>query len=195
MGSHLDDIYARRVTILTVRPERRIQENNFIGIPQSESWMDNIRRYLEVGSLPDNKDEARKIEKMSGRFFLKGGYLFKKSFATLALRCLNPKEAWEVMKEIHEGSCGNHAGGQSLATKILRSGYFWPTMQQDSMQIVRKCVRCQVHGNLHHAPAVGIEFTCPAWPFDHWGMDIIGHFPQAAGQRKFILVAVDHFTK
>ncbi|KAL0373700.1 UNVERIFIED_CONTAM: hypothetical protein Sradi_3285700 [Sesamum radiatum] len=86
-------------------------------------------------------------------------------------------------------------GGRSLATKILRNGYFWPTIQRDSMQMVRKCVNCQIHGNLHHTPAVGIEFTCPTWPFDHWGMDIIGPFPPATGQRKFVLVAVDHFTK
>ncbi|KAL0319768.1 UNVERIFIED_CONTAM: hypothetical protein Sradi_5238300 [Sesamum radiatum] len=63
------------------------------------------------------------------------------------------------------------------------------------MQMVRKCVNCQIHENLHHTPTVGIEFTYPTWPFDHWGMDIIGPFPPASGQRKFVLVAIDHFTK
>ncbi|KAL0361941.1 UNVERIFIED_CONTAM: hypothetical protein Sradi_3878600 [Sesamum radiatum] len=52
-----------------------------------------------------------------------------------------------------------------------------------------------IHGNLHHTPAVGIELVIPAWPFDHWGLDIIGPFPPAQGQKKFVLVAVDHFTK
>ncbi|KAL0304076.1 UNVERIFIED_CONTAM: hypothetical protein Sradi_6275700 [Sesamum radiatum] len=132
---------------------------------------------------PEEKGEARRIKKMAGRFFLEGGYLFKKSFSTPVLRCLNPEEAWEVMREIHEESCGNHTGGRSLATKILRNGYFWPTMQRDSLQMVRKCINCQVHGNLHHTPAVGIELVIPAWPFDHWGLDIIGPFPPARAEK------------
>ena len=32
-------------------------------------------------------------------------------------------------------------------------------------------------------------------PFATWGMDILGPFPKATGQRKFLLVAVDYFTK
>jgi len=32
-------------------------------------------------------------------------------------------------------------------------------------------------------------------PFTTWGMDILGPFPKATGQRKFLLVAVDYFTK
>ena len=32
-------------------------------------------------------------------------------------------------------------------------------------------------------------------PFDQWGMDIVGPFPMATGQRKFLLVAVDYFSK
>ncbi|KAL0361094.1 UNVERIFIED_CONTAM: hypothetical protein Sradi_3793900 [Sesamum radiatum] len=32
-------------------------------------------------------------------------------------------------------------------------------------------------------------------PFTQWGMDIVGSFPVASGQRKFLLVAIDYFTK
>ncbi|XP_042404784.1 uncharacterized protein LOC121994983 [Zingiber officinale] len=31
--------------------------------------------------------------------------------------------------------------------------------------------------------------------FDQWGMDIVGPFPMAMGQRKFLLVTVDYFSK
>ena len=36
--------------------------------------------------------------------------------------------------------------------------------------------------------------SCP-WPFAQWGLDIVGHFLRAIGNRKFIIVATDHFTK
>ncbi|KAL0284035.1 UNVERIFIED_CONTAM: hypothetical protein Sradi_7210900 [Sesamum radiatum] len=32
-------------------------------------------------------------------------------------------------------------------------------------------------------------------PFIQWGMDIVGSFPLVAGQMKFLLVAIDYFTK
>ncbi|XP_072076553.1 uncharacterized protein [Arachis hypogaea] len=35
------------------------------------------------------------------------------------------------MAEMHEGVCGNHIGGQALAAKILRTGYYWPTIKMD----------------------------------------------------------------
>ncbi|KAL0367439.1 UNVERIFIED_CONTAM: hypothetical protein Sradi_3634000 [Sesamum radiatum] len=33
------------------------------------------------------------------------------------------------------------------------------------------------------------------WEATKWGMDIVGQFPLASGQRKFLLVAIDYFTK
>ncbi|KAL0401874.1 UNVERIFIED_CONTAM: hypothetical protein Slati_4217300 [Sesamum latifolium] len=52
-------VLARRITILKVRPEGRIQETNVVGHSHSESWMDEIRGYLETGNLPGDKGEAR----------------------------------------------------------------------------------------------------------------------------------------
>ena len=33
------------------------------------------------------------------------------------------------------------------------------------------------------------------WPFVQWGLDIIGPSPRATGNRRFVLVVVDYFTK
>ncbi|XP_057965402.1 uncharacterized protein LOC131155965 [Malania oleifera] len=51
------------------------------------------------------------------------------------------------MREVHEGVCGTHAGGLSLARKILRSGYYWMTMERDCIDFARKCHKCQVYGD------------------------------------------------
>lgn len=37
-------------------------------------------------------------------------------------------------------------------------------------------------------------FVSP-WPFAKWGMDIVGPFPNGRAEKRFILVAVDYFTK
>ncbi|GKB17367.1 reverse transcriptase domain-containing protein [Tanacetum coccineum] len=33
------------------------------------------------------------------------------------------------------------------------------------------------------------------WPFYQWGMDILGPLPQPSGKLKFVIVAIDYFTK
>ena len=33
------------------------------------------------------------------------------------------------------------------------------------------------------------------WPFMQWGMDIVGPLPTAKGNKKFVIVVVDYFTK
>ncbi|KAL0433293.1 UNVERIFIED_CONTAM: hypothetical protein Slati_2663600 [Sesamum latifolium] len=63
------------------------------------------------------------------------------------------------------------------------------------MQMVKKCAHCQIFGNLHRIPGVKIELAKSTWPFDQWGIDLVGPFPPAQGQRKLLVVAVDHFTK
>ncbi|KAL2237688.1 UNVERIFIED_CONTAM: hypothetical protein Sindi_0960500 [Sesamum indicum] len=107
------------------------------------------------------------------------GDLYKRGFSLALLKCLTSEERNYVLREIHEGICGNHLGGKALAGKALRQGFFWPTMLSDA------------HG-LSAALMHPLESPCP---FDQWGMDLVGPFPQAAGQRKFLIVAVDYFTK
>ena len=33
------------------------------------------------------------------------------------------------------------------------------------------------------------------WPFAQWRIDILGPFPPASGQRKFIVIVIDYFIK
>ncbi|XP_072066775.1 uncharacterized protein [Arachis hypogaea] len=56
------------------------------------------------------------------------------------------------MDEVHEGVCETHIGGRSLASKILRAGYYWPTLQQDCMHKVQHCDYCQRHAPVIHNP-------------------------------------------
>lgn len=82
-----------------------------------------------------------------------------------------------------------------MAKKALRAGYYWPTMEEDAAAYVKKCDPCQRHADFHYAPAEEMSATSTPWPFSRWGMDILGPFPPAPGQVKFLIVAIDHFTK
>ncbi|RVW62380.1 Transposon Tf2-2 polyprotein [Vitis vinifera] len=101
-----------------------------------------------------------------------------------------------VMREVHAGVCGPHMGGHMLARKIMRTGYFWLTMETDCCQFVQKCPECQIHGDLIHAPPSELHALTSPWPFSVWGIDIIGKVsPKSSSGHEFILVAIDYFTK
>ena len=68
------------------------------------------------------------------------------------LRCVPQEEAARPLSEVHDGFCGNHAAGQSLSKKILRQGYFWPTLIEDSKAYVKKCDKCQGFSKIPRAP-------------------------------------------
>ena len=97
------------------------------------------------------------------------------------LRCITPEKAKELMKEVHEGFCRDHAGGQSLAKKILRQGYFWPTMNEDSMEFVRKCDKCQRFSKTPRTAPNDLKQMQSPWPFAIWGIDLIGSLPTGKG--------------
>jgi len=82
-----------------------------------------------------------------------------------------------------------------MAAKILRVGYYWPTIQGDCAEYVKKYAKCQEFGPLHHTRPEELHNIISSWSFAIWGMDIIGPFSPGKGQTKFLLVGVDYFTK
>ena len=131
----------------------------------------------------------------AAKYVIIKGKLYKRGYAEPFLRCLDPDEASYVLREIHKGVCGNHSGGRSLAKKCVRQGYYWPTMERDATELVRKCDKCQRYAHMlpgHPGPLNPV--VCP-WPFAKWAIDLIGQLPMGRGQAKFAFVAVDYFTK
>jgi len=102
-----------------------------------------------------------------------------------------PSTSWKQ----HTGICGLHFGARSMAKRVLRVGYYWPTIQTNGAEYVQKCKRCQEYGNLLHTQPEVLHSVTPPWPFAMWGTDMIGPFPFGKGQCKFLLVGVDYFTK
>ena len=117
------------------------------------------------------------------------GHLYKRSFTGPYLRCLNHSEALYVLAELHEGVCGNHSGGRSLAHRAHSQGYYWPTMKKNAVAYVKKCDKCQKHAPIPHVPSETLKPISGPWPFAQWDMDIVGPLPAAPAQKKFLLVA------
>ncbi|KAL0416594.1 UNVERIFIED_CONTAM: hypothetical protein Slati_3491300 [Sesamum latifolium] len=68
-------------------------------------------------------------------------------------------------------------------------------MIKDATALIRKCAPCQKHANHLHNPATFMKTVESPCPFDMWEMDIVGKLPRATGQREYLIVAVDYFSK
>ena len=147
------------------------------------------------GALPSDPKEASKLRVRLARFTIHRGTLYKRGFSTPILKCLGKEGANYILREVHEGICGNHIGARTLAGKTLRRGYYWPTMLKDATELVKKCKAYQEHAMISHLPSEPLTSVTSPWPFQQWGLDILGPLPIGRGQCKFIIMVVDYFTK
>ena len=100
-----------------------------------------------------------------------------------------------MLAELHEGVCGNHLGGRTLAHRAHTQGYYWPTMKVDAINYTKKCDLCQRLAPILKSPMQDLMSISSLWPFAQWGIDIVGQLPITPAQRKLLLVATDYFSK
>ncbi|XP_022013788.1 uncharacterized protein LOC110913248 [Helianthus annuus] len=109
------------------------------------SWMTPIIMYLQSGILPENKAEARKIQYKAEHYQMADGILYRKSYLGPLLRCVDAEDANYLIREVHEGICGIHAGPRMVVAKVMNARYYWSGMHLDAMKELRKCSGCQRH--------------------------------------------------
>ena len=68
-------------------------------------------------------------------------------------------------------------------------------MQKEAQKYVKKCDQCQRFAPNIHQPEGVLNLLSSLWPFTQWGLDIVGHFHKAVGNKRYLLVSMDYFTK
>ena len=164
-------------------------------IGSESNWTTPLVSYLKNDALPDGKEAARKLKVKAARFVLISDILCKRGFSRPYLRCLSLEQANHVMRDVHEGICENHLRLQLLVHKLIRAGYYWPTMQKDAQNYVKACDKCQRFSNVIGQLTKELTPMTAQWPFAQWGLNIMGPFPIAMQQLKFLIINIDYFTK
>eukprot|EP00253_Pinus_taeda_P015411 PITA_15411 len=108
----------------------------------------------------------------------------------------NSSEEVQTYEELQDGLAGGNYVGDATAHKILRAGYYWPTLFKDSHSYVRKFQVCQTTAGRQKRSSMPLQPVNIKQPFSQWGLDIIGEIvPHSSKQHKYILAATDYFTK
>ncbi|CAJ2645078.1 unnamed protein product [Trifolium pratense] len=177
----------------SIEKPSKVVDINVIG--DKDCWMTLVYNFLEHGTLPDDQKQAAIVRRRACSYVILDGKLYRRGFSIPLLKCVDEDTADYILREVHEGINAQHLGGRSLARKALRAGYYWPTMQQDAKDHVKKCDKCQRHGDMHLAPPRELKSLSSPWPFAWWGMDLLGPFTKGLYQNRYLIVAVDYFTK
>lgn len=113
VGSSAMGCHNRKIDLIFAGKNRAAVE--VMSMRANEDWRAGIIRCLGRIKLQSKQKHAT-VEAKVRHFFLDKGVLFKFSFSHNTLRCSGEAEAGYVMKEVHQGCCGDHVGGRNLAS-------------------------------------------------------------------------------
>jgi ribonuclease HI len=174
-------------------PDREVM---LLGEDWRETFIDYIRDQKLPAGVNARSAEATRVMHRSKGFVLIDNKLYRRGARSgVLMKCVTGDDGNDILREIHEGVCGNHAASRTLVGKAYRAGFWWPTAVSDAENLVRRCQNCQFFGKQSHIPAHSLITVPPSWSFACWSLDMIGPFTMAPGGFTHVLVAIDKFTK
>ena len=123
----------------------RLVDDNLFVVTAKPDWYAGIVEFLTTQKLPEDwtKEERRKVRVNSRHFVVVGHRLFRRGADGLLRRYVSRLRFLSILEACHDSACGGHFSGQLTGQKILRAGYFWPTLFKDSHDYVKRCDACQ----------------------------------------------------
>ena len=105
----------------------------------------NINFFLNHGFSPKALDpqKRRALRSKSAPYQFIDGILFRKNYDGVFIGCLEKDQTDDVLFQFHVGPVGGHFSRETTAHKIIREGYYWPTLFRDSHAYINKCEPCQ----------------------------------------------------
>jgi hypothetical protein len=101
-------------------------------------WYGDIIIYLPNQNLRHDlsSTDRHHIQYQSYQYIILGDTLYHHGIDSIFRRCLTYDEDEKYLNECHSRACGDHMNGYAIAQKILRSGYFWPSLFKDCITVV-----------------------------------------------------------
>ncbi|GJR04884.1 reverse transcriptase domain-containing protein [Tanacetum coccineum] len=102
-------------------------------------------KFIKKGMSTQEKNKFFKDVK---HYFWDDPFLFKTCADQIIRRCVDGKEAFDILEACHSGPTGGHYGANFTAKKIFDAGFFWPTIYKDAYEFIKTCDACQRQGKI-----------------------------------------------
>jgi ribonuclease HI len=196
------DVIVEKLFKPSVKPEESIDQEELVLMIIDEpaqqpvdDWMRPIRAYLDNQPPLDDNVEVERIARKSRMYHLIDGVLFRQGANGMMMKCISREEGIELLEDVHKAIYRSHLSWHSIIDKAFRHGFYWPTVKDDAMEVIKKCRDCQFYQKQtmkHVNPLPPIDVSCP---FTVWGINIVGILPRAPDGFRYLFVGVDTFTK
>jgi hypothetical protein len=108
-----------------------------------EDWREAYIDFIRDQSLPAGMDakstEAGRVMRRSKGFILVDNKLYRRGARSgVLMKCVTREDGYNILREVHEGVCGNHAASRMLVGKAYRAGFWWPTAVSDTEDLMRR---------------------------------------------------------
>jgi hypothetical protein len=140
-------------------------------------------------------ERKRRIIHQSARYSWIIGCLFHIGIDQEIRRCIREDEVYDLLKSCHDGPCGGNFADKRTTHKILRMGYYWPSLFKDENKYVRACDSCQRVGQPNHIDEIPLNPQIVLEPFERWALDFVGPINPPSNQKVYIVVCTDYMTK
>jgi hypothetical protein len=139
------NVFYHVIGMPAVRSLEGLQINNdteghrIVNLIMTKDWWAPITLFLQRYYHPSDINAAKHLKHRSRDFALIEGQLYKKGVSQPMLKCVTETEGVQILREVHIGTCGSHAGPRALAAKVIYQGFYWPVMICAANWVTRSC--------------------------------------------------------
>ena len=154
----------------------------------------DIVKWLGERRVREDADEwTRNYLITTGRQFeQQNSKLYRKENGAL-IPVIREEKAREIIRLAHDHHLSGHMGQRNTYYRLLGHAW-WPGMQDDIIRYVQQCDKCQKRATNKDTPEA-TSAAIRAEPFSHVGIDVMGPMPITQTGKRYIILAVDFFTK
>ena len=156
-------------------------------------------KFLTTGktckTLPRHKQRMMELDAQN--YQLIGEQLYRRGVDNQLRLCVWENENIPILHQAHSGLGSGHFSAETTMKNILWSGLWWPTLQIDSEQFVKRCDECQRSKPPTMYDRMPLRPLMSTRAFAKWGIDFVGpiKIPARSTHAEYILVATDYLTK
>nr|KYP49468.1 Transposon Ty3-I Gag-Pol polyprotein [Cajanus cajan] len=159
-------------------------------------WFADFANFKAAGLIPHEFtfQQRKKFLHDAKFYFWDDPLLFKRCADGIIRRCVPESEFESILWHCHGLDYGGNFSGERTASKVLQSGFYWPTLFKDARSFIERCDRCQRVGNISRRNEMPLNNIIEVEIFYVWGIDFMGPFPSYFSNQ-YILDAVDYVSK
>src|SRR6266498_3809975 len=153
-----------------------------------------LTRFLRDGKLLFEKQSGKQKKKFLAiaRHFVWESEELQRKTGKRKVKVLQNFQVILLLQVLHDSLTAGHAGVSKIF-QVVQQRYYWPQMFEDIRNYVKTCDDCQQREGLQKN---NIIHPIPAKaPFQRIGIDIVGPLTITRRGNRYIVTAMDYFTK